>query len=94
MLLVKTKLSPSRINGLGLFAAEKIAKGTIVWQLNTAFDRCLGPAGGNSYPLPARDFIRKYSYYDLRLKCRVLCSDDARFCNHSETPNTITNPAD
>ena len=38
MLLVKTKIGPSKIAGIGLFADEFIAKGTPVWKFEPGFD--------------------------------------------------------
>jgi hypothetical protein len=39
MLLVKTYLSASPIHGIGLFAAEPIAKGTVIWCFDERVDR-------------------------------------------------------
>jgi SET domain-containing protein len=38
MLLVRTRLAPSAIHGLGVFAAEPIARGAEVWRFTPGFD--------------------------------------------------------
>jgi len=38
MLLVRTRLNPSKIHGLGCFAAERISRGTVVWTLDESID--------------------------------------------------------
>ena len=38
MLFVKTRVLPSRIHGLGLFADEDIPKDTILWKFTSEFD--------------------------------------------------------
>ncbi len=38
MLLVKTYIGMSEIHGLGVFAAEAIADGAVVWRHNPMFD--------------------------------------------------------
>jgi SET domain-containing protein len=41
MLLVSTYVAASEIEGVGVFAAAPIRKGTLIWQLNPDFDRSL-----------------------------------------------------
>jgi SET domain-containing protein len=38
MLLVKTTIGPSQIEGIGIFAAEPISKGVPVWEFNPHID--------------------------------------------------------
>lgn len=80
------------IHGLGLFAAEAIPKGTVIWTFHQGVDLMLSAAVAKALPPPARDFVLKYGYTDKesREKTFILCSDDARFFNHSETPNVIS----
>jgi len=68
--------------GFGLFALNKIPKGTIIWKLDHGLDLVLDQA---VYPEPINSFIKKYAYREgYRL---ILCSDDARYINHSFNPN-------
>lgn len=87
MLLVRTRLGPSRIHGVGLFADEPIASGTVVWEFAPGFDLLVAPHALRALSEPAREQFRRYSYLDSKLGMYVLCFDDARFMNHSESPN-------
>jgi SET domain-containing protein len=88
MLLVKTALKTSTINGLGLFAAEFIPAGTKVWQYCEGFDHRLSLEFVEALPEPGRSTVLHYS------ACWgggfVVSADDARFLNHSDTPNLRT----
>jgi SET domain-containing protein len=87
MLLVRTYLDRSNIHGIGLFAAEPIPKGTLVWRLHPTLDIQLSDETIASLATPARQQILKYTYKDLMLGTHVLCGDDARFFNHDPNPN-------
>ncbi len=85
MLQVKTYLAPSKINGLGLHATEDIPKGTIIWTLSGS-DTILNQNQVDCLFKIEKAFIDKYAYKHNSLY--YLCTDDARFMNHSSTPNT------
>lgn len=87
MLLVKTRIGLSKINGIGLFAAQFIPKGTIMWRFTEGFDTRIDKDVLGSIPLKDRDGFIKYPFYSRRTNTYVLCCDDARFFNHSDTPN-------
>ncbi len=87
MLLVRTYLAPSRIHGIGLFAGQRIARGTVVWRLDPRIDVELAERDIEALAPPARDQVRKYTYLDLVRGTYVLCGDDARFFNHDDHPN-------
>lgn len=88
MFLVKTELRQSSVHGLGVFAAEFIPKCTRVWEYREGFDHRVPQEFADSLPEPARSTLRHYS------ACwgggYVISADDARFLNHSETPNLQT----
>lgn len=88
MLLVKTKIGPSKIHGLGVFADEFIPKGTITWKFVPGFDLKFSDEELKNFPEVTQKTIRWYRYVSLNSGCSILCSDDARFCNCSEDPNT------
>ncbi len=90
MLLVKTKLSPSTIEGLGLFAAEPIVKGTMIWKYDDQLDRRMREQDREALPLIGQAFIDHFAYKNPRSGMYVLCGDDARFYNHCDSPNTKT----
>ena len=89
MLLVKTKLAASEIHGIGLFAAESIPQGTVVWESHPALDIRLTEEQISRLAEPCREQTRKYSYRERQTGLYVLCGDDARFFNHSARPNCV-----
>ncbi len=88
MLLIKTRVGVSKIHGIGLFADAFILKGTPTWMFLEGFDLRLPEDILYRLSDPAKDQFLKYSYFDPNLAIYELCSDDARFFNHSDTPNT------
>ncbi|MEH2079969.1 MAG: SET domain-containing protein-lysine N-methyltransferase [Nostoc sp.] len=93
MLLVKTQIGLSEIHGIGLFAAQFIAKGTVTWQYHPDFDSAYSESDILRMPEPAREQFLKYAYYDKELELYILCSDDQRFINHEpDFPNIISTP--
>jgi SET domain-containing protein len=87
MLLVKTRIDRSPIHGLGVYAAEPIRRGTRVWSFTAGFDLDLDPSCLNLLTPEQRQLLLHYGYIDPRLGRFILCCDDARFINHSDTPN-------
>jgi SET domain-containing protein len=86
MLLVKTYLDRSPIHGLGVFAAEFIAKETKIWRFVEGFDRCYTPKQFARLPKQARDFLKSYGY---RVDGEILFTvDNDHYINHSHNPNT------
>mgnify|MGYP001584236778 FL=1 len=88
MLLVRTKLGPSKIHGIGLFADEFIPKGTIIWEFVPGFDLKFTEAEIKNFPEITKDFFHYYAYRSIRTGLYILCSDESRHYNHSESPNT------
>jgi uncharacterized protein len=88
MLLVRTRLAASKIHGIGLFADEFIAEGTATWKFLGEFDLRLTQATVDQLSESAKQQILKYACFDERLGFYELCSDDARFFNHADHPNT------
>jgi hypothetical protein len=85
MLQVRTFIEKSQIHGFGLFAAENIPKGIVVWEYNPTIDKEISGfvAGRIEF-----EFITKYSFYDKQLNLWILSGDNDRFTNHSDNPNT------
>lgn len=83
MFLIRTVLQPS--HGIGVFAAEDISAGQIVWKFDPRVDQIFETLGGFEEPLAS--FLGKYTYRDATRGVYVLCGDDARFVNHSNSPN-------
>lgn len=87
MLLVKTYLDRSPIAGVGLFAAEPIAEGTLVWKLSDV-DIVIHQRDLDAQELTElqRAFFESHAYKNGNTY--YLCIDDARFMNHSHDANT------
>jgi SET domain-containing protein len=85
MMRVPVRLAPSRIHGMGLFALEPIAAGTLVWDFDPPVDQAIPAASLASLPPSMRRFLAIYGY---RSGDRIiLCGDEARYFNHSKTPS-------
>jgi uncharacterized protein len=90
MLLIRTRIGVSSIHGIGLFADEFIAKGSRTWRFLDGFDLRLPPSFLDQLSAPATAQLLHYSYFHAETGLYELCSDDARFYNHSDTPNTAS----
>jgi hypothetical protein len=90
MLLINASAGRSRIHGKGLIARDLIPAGTLVWALKRGFDVELTKAQFEDLAPNARDQVARYIYTDVLTGNYILCSDDAKYMNHSDTPNTRT----
>ena len=89
MLMISTYLAPSAIEGLGVFAGERIERGQLMWSLNPKFDIFIQMSEIESYPLHLQDYIARYTYPHLEMPgVVILDSDNGKFMNHSLKPNT------
>ena len=93
MLLVPTRLAQSPIHGFGVFAVAPIVKGVPVWRFERGLDMEFDPDIVGTLPGHVRTFFAHYGYLDRNVKRIILCFDDARFVNHSNTPNVATDYA-
>jgi len=89
MLVISTYIDKSQINGLGLFAGQDIKEGDVMWYLDPSIDQII-PAEQFTKMLELldneqQDRFKKWSYQ--RHGDYVLCADNTKFANHSETPN-------
>jgi SET domain-containing protein len=88
-MLVRTYLSNSTIEGVGIFAAEPIKAGAVIWSLEPKFDVFFSEEDIEKLPPHMQDFIARYSYpHLLKRGVWVLELDNGRFMNHSDRPNT------
>jgi SET domain-containing protein len=90
MLIVKASVKPSPTQGLGLFADEKIFKGTSVWKFDPKWDILFSEEEVDKMSAFQKQFMNTYSYLSPIYNKYVFCSDDARFMNHSQTRDNIT----
>ena len=86
-MLIPVRVDRSPIHGLGVFAVHRIAKETVVWRFTPGFDLDVDPEVLDEQPSHFRQIMLHYGYIDPRLNRFILCCDDCRFINHSDTPN-------
>ncbi len=94
MLLVKTKIGPSKIHGIGIFADQVIRKNTVIWKFQKGFDLKIHKSKLKVLSVPAKKRFLQHSYFDARTKTYILDFDDIRFINHSENPNIADSGGD
>lgn len=86
MLLVPTYVAPSRIAGMGLFAAEDIPAHHRIWTFTEGVDWRIPADDFERFPEPYRSRLHHYLYMDDD-GAYVLCGDNAKFMNHHPRPN-------
>ena len=88
MLMVETELKESGIHGIGVFLAEPVRAGQLIWRFDSRIDRVFSDAELQEMPERLQRYLRTYSTLHDGLKLWVLCGDNGRHFNHSETPTT------
>lgn len=86
MFLVPTVLRRSGIHGHGVFAVHDIPAGTRVWEFTDSVDWRIPADDLAAFPEPWQAGLRRYCYMEPDGQY-VLCGDNAKFMNHSESPN-------
>jgi SET domain-containing protein len=90
MLLVETELRTSEIHGIGVFLTQKVRKGDPIWRFDSRIDRIYSEAELASLPDHVQEFLRTYSTWHEATRLWILCGDNGRHFNHSDTPNTLS----
>ena len=90
MMMVDSEVRPSSIHGLGTFLLEPVKKGQLIWRFDSRIDRIFSDEEIETLPPHMRRFMRTYSTWHEGLRLWVLCGDNGRHFNHSETPNTVS----
>ncbi|MEO7364727.1 MAG: SET domain-containing protein [Sphingomicrobium sp.] len=88
MLMVETELRPSSIHGLGVYLTESVRSGQLIWRFDSRIDRVFSNAELTEMPERFQAFLRTYSTFHHGLGLWVLCGDNGRHFNHSDSPNT------
>lgn len=93
MFVIRTRVGPSPIHGVGVFAAEPVEIGQTVWRFEPGFDRVITDEEVDAAPAAFRDYLDMYSYRSTDMGGRTILScDHARFLNHADDPNTEEKP--
>jgi SET domain-containing protein len=90
MLLVETELGSSDIHGIGVFLTQPVRKGDPIWRFDSRIDRVYGEEELGSLPAHVQLFLRTYSTWHEATRLWILCGDNGRHFNHSDTPNTLS----
>ena len=93
MMLIKTRVGPSDIDGMGLFAVEGVRMGTPIWRFQRGFDHDFSPEQFGALPPLARAHTRWFCFVSRQDGHVILSGDHACFINHSAHPNTGAPPA-
>lgn len=89
MLLVRTYVAASAIEGVGVFAAEPIRAGTSIWRLEPGFDRLVAQADYEAAAPVLRELLDRYAYPSPDQPGFIVYEvDNGRFMNHAAEPNT------
>lgn len=89
MLLIETYLAASPIEGVGVFAAEFIPAGSLIYRFEPSFDRVIRQADLLKAGPSVRSFIDRYTYpHPTEKDCLILDADNGRHMNHAAVPNT------
>jgi len=89
MLTIETYVAPSRIHGLGLFAAQNIEMGTIVSFVMPAFDTFVSKKTFETFPEITQRYIKKYAFYLNEYESYYMPTGDERFINHKIKSNIV-----
>ena len=86
MFRVPTYVSRSSIHGFGVFAAARIPRGATIWEFDEGADWALTEAELAAFPEKLRGQMEAWTYQSED-GTYILCSDSAKFMNHSFHPN-------
>ncbi len=93
MMMVKCENRPSKIHGFGVFALERIKRGTVTWRQHDLVDFPITETDLQALPEQAREFIWATSY-TLASEPGIHrhCMDHGMFMNHCVRANCEYQP--
>jgi SET domain-containing protein len=95
MLLIDTYLDRSPVQGIGVFAKQKVAAGEVVWRLDLNFDRLIAVDVYEAQTGPVKAYLDRYAYpHRADPRFIVFEADDARYMNHADDPNCDVSQVD
>ena len=87
---VKSKIGPSKIQGIGLFADEFISKGTVIFRFVLGFDLKFSAKEMKKLPPQTRKYLKKYTWLSKKSGKYCFSLDNNRYINHSRNPNALS----
>ena len=91
MMMVETELKPSTIHGLGVFLIQPVRKGELIWRFDSRVDLIYTEEEIATLPVHVQCYLRTYTTWHETAGVYVLCGDNGRCFNHSDTPTTVPN---
>ncbi len=94
MLLIKTYIDKDNYGGRGIFAAEDISAGTVIWRYHPDYTKLISVEDYFAANDAQKEIYQKYSYpiYDPLgtppMVGLLINFDNSRYTNHDENPNT------
>lgn len=88
MMMVRTYVAPSGVEGLGVYAEQDIEAGAVIWRLEPKFTVTFTPAELAALPEHMQEYVRRYAFPDFETAGNLIVeTDNGRFMNHSDDPN-------
>ena len=87
MPLIRHRVAPSPIHGLGVFAAEPVEEGALIWVFDPRIDREIPRAALADLPEPVARRVHVHAEYYPAEDLFILSSDGDGYMNHSDTPD-------
>jgi hypothetical protein len=87
MLLIRHYVAPSPIHGLGVFAAEPVAAGALIWIYDPRIDREIPRSELAGLPDHVARRIHHHAEYYPAEDLFILSSDGDGYMNHDDDPN-------
>ncbi|MBL8582576.1 MAG: SET domain-containing protein-lysine N-methyltransferase [Rhizobiaceae bacterium] len=89
MLRISTYVAASSIEGVGVFAAEPVVAGTLIWRFEPDFDLLVPLERYRKSARHVRELLDRYAYPSPdRPGFLVYETDNGRFMNHAADANT------
>lgn len=92
MLIVKTRIGPSRIHGTGLFTLERIPKDGVIWRYRQGFDLRMSREEFIVSARHVREDWLRFAYVSRFSGLLVRSADDYVWMNHSHEANVGVSP--
>jgi hypothetical protein len=81
MMTVSVKVRESKIHGTGVYAAQDIRKGSVIWMFTPGLDHVMTDYSVNHAEPRVQKFVMDRGYHSLTKPQWVVCCDEAQFLN-------------
>ena len=77
----------STIDGVGVFADQRIPKGTVTWKFTPKFDLTFDVEEIERMTEMQKLLVKKFAFFSKKSKKYIYSIDNSRFANHSKNNN-------